>query len=79
MNIAIVFEPDTTTPDPDDPSGEPLQRGAFVGSGTDAFVVWREWGEQFTDGYRTHVMGTGIWENLTPDQIESALASLEDE
>lgn len=79
MNVAIVFEPDTDTTDPDDPSEQPLRRGEFIGAGSDAFVVWREWGEQFTDGYRTHVVGMGIWENLTPDQIADALDALEED
>ncbi len=80
MNIAIVFEPNPELgPDPLDHAQMPRRQGEFIAAGSDAFVVWREWGDDFEGGYRDHVVGMGIWENLTTDQIDDALAAIRDE
>lgn len=78
MNIAIVFDPDPGLgPDPLDHAEAPRSVGQFIPSGSDAFVVWREWGDAFQGGYRDHVVGMGIWENLTSQQVGAALAAIE--
>ena len=78
MRVAIVWEPDPDLGlDPLDKAKMPRRLGEFIDSGSDAFVVWREWGEQFDGGYRNHIVGMGIWENLTAEQVDEALAAIE--
>ena len=78
MKVAIVFEPDPDLgSDPLDEAAMPRRLGEFLDSDKqDVFVAWREWGEQFEDGYRTHTVGSGIWENLTVEQIDQVLGWL---
>ena len=77
MQVAIVFEPlPELGPDPRDEAKMPRRLGEFIDDDKDCFVVWREYGEQFEDGWRDHVVGQGIWENLTVDQIDQVLGWL---
>jgi hypothetical protein len=79
VNIAIVYEPlPDLGPDPMDEAKMPRRLGDFISSGMDAFVVWREYGDQFEGGWRDHIVGQGIWENLTTEQIEQALGWLQE-
>lgn len=78
MKVSIVFDPDPELgPDPLDEHGAERRLGEFLDSDrTDILVVWREIGEQFEDGARTHVIGSGIWENLSQEQIDQVDAWL---
>lgn len=72
MRIAIVFDPDPDLgPDPLDHAKAPRRLGEFIDDNVDAFIAWREWGDQFDGGYRTHFIGQGIWENLSDDQQDA--------
>ena len=74
MRVALVFDPDPSLgSDPLDEAEQPRRLGEFIDSDQDALLVWREYGEAFEDGYRTHVIGQGIWESVTLDQMERAL------
>jgi hypothetical protein len=77
VRVVMLFEADPEMPDPE--RGHP--NGALtyehLSENSDCFVVWREWGEQFEDGYRDHIIGQGIWEHLTDEQINDALAAIE--
>lgn len=76
--IAVVFAP-ALEPDPKDSAQMPRRLGELIPDGSDFVLIWREWGEQFEDGKRTHVLSSGAWENITRDQITGALASILDE
>lgn len=78
MKVAIVFDPDPDLgTDPLDPHAMPRSQGMLLDSDkTDVLIVWREWGEQFEDGYRTHVIPSGIWENVTEEEIDGMLAAI---
>lgn len=73
MKVAIVFEGDPSQPDPDAGHPEGLVRGEFLPAGTDVLVLYREWGEQFEGGSRTHMIGGGSWENLSMEQMGAVL------
>lgn len=76
MKVAIVFEPDPDLgPDPFDEAGQPRRLGEFLDSDrTDILLIYREIGEQFEGGSRTHVIASGVWENLSEEQVDQALA-----
>lgn len=79
MKVAIVFEPDPDLgPDPLDTTAKKDRRiGEFLDSDdVDVLVIWREVGDEFEGGFRTHVAGAGIWEHLTGEQIEEALGAI---
>lgn len=78
MKVAIVFEPDLDLgTDPLDEHNTPRRLGEFLDSDRmDVLVAWREWGDQFEDGFRTHFVGSGIWENLTEEQYDDLLGLL---
>lgn len=75
MKVAIVYEPDLELgPDPLDEAKEPRRLGDFIDSEkTDVLVVWREFGDQFEDGSRTHLVPGGSWENLTEGQLDQVV------
>lgn len=75
----IVFDvnPDLGT-DPLDEVGQPRREGVVIGPDQDAIVIWREWGDQFEGGSRTHVVGQGAWENVRLDTWEEVLRLAED-
>lgn len=78
MKVAIVYEPDPDLgPDPLDEANKPRRLGEFIDSDkTDVLLMYREYGDEFEDGFRTHILPSGIWENLTSEQIEDALAAI---
>jgi hypothetical protein len=78
MKIAIVFEPDASLGvDPLDPHESPRRQGVFLDSDKlDILLVWREMGEQFEDGSLTHVVSSGVWENITDQQRDQVIAWL---
>lgn len=72
MRVAVVFDPDPSLgPDPLDEAKQPRRIGEFIGPDQDALLVWREYGDAFEDGCRTHVIGQGIWENVTQEEDET--------
>jgi hypothetical protein len=79
VKVAIVFEPDPDLgPDPEDEAKQPRRLGEFLDSDKlDVFVAWREIGEQFEGGSRTHFVGSGVWENLSEEQYDQLKAWLE--
>ena len=72
MKVTIVFDPDPDLgADPLDEAAMPRRQGEFLDSDKlDVFIAWRELGEQFEGGSRTHFIGSGIWENLSEEQNE---------
>ncbi len=79
MKVAIVFDGDPETPDPDAGHPEGIVRGEFLPADTDVLIVWREWGEQFEGGSRIHFVGGGSWEHIgmkAAKRIEKALGAL---
>lgn len=80
VKVSIVFEPDPDLgPDPEDEAQSPRRLGEFIDSDkTDVLLMWREYGEQFEDGNRTHIISTGVWENITADQMDDILERLGD-
>lgn len=40
----------------------------------DTLLIWREWGEDFQNGARIHIVAAGAWENL-PDEFLHELAN----
>ena len=78
MIVAIIYSPDPELgPDPNDEHHQPRSIGQFIGDGSDVFVLWREWGDQYKGGFRNRVVGQGIWEHLTNEQIDRALDAIE--
>ena len=79
MKVAIVFEPDPDLGhDPLDETEEPRRLGIFIDSMTeDVLLMHRRYGEQFSDGYRTDIYASGIWENVTVEQVEQAMGIIE--
>lgn len=77
MKVAIVFSP-SIEPDPLDAHAQERSLGEFIDTdkGIDVLLVWREWGEQFEGGSRTHVISSGTWENITPEQVDATLDAL---
>lgn len=77
MKVAVVFEPDPELgPDPKDGADPPDWRsqGVFLdGDHDDILLLWRRYGEQYDDGLRTEVVSSGIWENVTLEQIRDAV------
>jgi hypothetical protein len=78
MKVAVVFEPDPDLgSDPLDEAKQPRRLGEFLDSDrVDVLLIYREVGEQFEGGSRTNILSSGIWENLTVEQIDQALAPL---
>lgn len=78
MKVAIVFEPDPDLGfDPLDQHQSVRRQGEFLDSERlDIFIAWREVGDQFEGGSRTHFIGAGIWENLSESQHEQLFAWL---
>jgi hypothetical protein len=78
MKVAVVFEPDPDLgSDPLDEAKQPRRLGEFLDSEkVDVLLIYRDVGEQFDGGFRTHILSSGIWENLTRQQISEALAPL---
>jgi hypothetical protein len=78
VKIAVVFDPDPELgPDPLDSAEEVRSIGEFIDSSKfDVLLIWREWGEQFEGGARTHVVGGGTWAHLSRETIENALIYL---
>jgi hypothetical protein len=60
----VIFEGDPEMPDPESGHPEGVIRGEFLPSGTDMLIFYREWGEQFPGGSRTHMLSDGAWSNL---------------
>lgn len=73
----MLFSEDPEMPDPERGHPDGVQAYEFLPEDTDCFVVWREWGEAFEGGYRSHIISQGIWENLTVEQIDEAIAAIE--
>ena len=77
MKVAVVFEPDPDLgTDPLDDADPPDQRsqGLFLDTDKlDVLLIYRTYGEQYDDGYRTHIFASGIWENVTIDQMSDAI------
>lgn len=79
MRVAIVFEPDPDLgPDPNDDARKPRRIGEFLDVDRDVIVIYREWGDEFDGGFRDHLFGQGIWENLTVEQFADMLAVAEE-
>lgn len=78
MNVAIVFgpNPDLGT-DPLDDAKMPRREGVVISPTEDCIVIWREWGEQFDGGSRTHCVSQGAWENLSLSDFETMLEAIE--
>jgi hypothetical protein len=80
VKVAVVFEPDPELgPDPLDDAETPRRLGEFLDSErVDILLIWREYGNQFDDGFRTHIVPSGVWENVTSDQVDDVIARLGD-
>jgi hypothetical protein len=78
MRVIMLFQPDPEEPDPARGHPEGGQHYEFLPEGDDIVVVWREWGEQFQDGKRTHIWGQGVWENLTDEQADWLIGAIDD-
>lgn len=78
MKVMIVFDGDPETPDPEAGHPEGIVRGEFLPAGMDVLIFYREWGDQFEGGSRTHMLGGGSWENLSVEQIREVLDTLND-
>ena len=80
MKMSIVFEPDPDLGhDPLDSAEEPRRLGIFIDSDKeDVILIHRRYGDQFEGGNRTDIYSSGIWENVTLDQMEDAIAHIED-
>lgn len=76
--VAVVYAPQPELgPDPLDATAHtPRRLGDVITEREDMLLVWREWGEQFDGGSRTHVVSTGAWANVTHDQIVTTLDTL---
>lgn len=81
MKVSIIYEPDPDLgPDPLDEAAQPRSLGEFIDDEkVDVLVIWREYGDQFEDGSRTHVIPGGAWEHVTEDQVDALLDSLLDD
>lgn len=76
MRVAIVFDPDPSLGfDPLDSLEKPRRLGELLDDKADVLVAWREYDDALEDGYRTHVIGQGIWENVTLEQLDAAFAA----
>lgn len=75
MKVLILFEPDETCVDPKDGALVGRKHYEMVQPSQDAIVMWREYGDAFEGGYRTHIVGNGVFENVT---IDNGLAALEE-
>lgn len=82
MKVACIFEPDAGLgPDPLDTADPPDERslGVFLDAARDDIIlVWRTYGAQYEDGFRTQLVGAGIWENVSLDQLRAAVELLGD-
>jgi len=78
--VAIVYEPDPDLgPDPLDEAKQPRRLGELLDMDRqDVLVVWREYGDQFVDGVRTHIVSSGSWENITDEQRDQIIAWLDE-
>lgn len=79
MKVSLVFDPDPDLGhDPMDGAKEHRRLGIFIDSDKeDVLLVHRRYGEQFEGGNRTDIYSSGIWENVTLDQVEGAIDYLE--
>jgi hypothetical protein len=79
VKIAVVFEPDPDLGvDPLDEAKQLRRQGLFIDSDkTDTLLVFREYGEEFEGGNRTHIFSSGIWENVDIGRFEAALDHIE--
>lgn len=55
----------------------PRREGVVISPTEDCIVIWREWGEQFDGGSRTHCVSQGAWENLSLSDFETMLEAIE--
>ena len=80
MKLAIVFEPDDSLGyDPLDDAKEARRLGIFIDSDKeDVILIHRRYGDQYEGGNRTDIYSSGIWENVTLDQMEAAIGHLEE-
>lgn len=80
MKLAVVFEPDASLgTDPKDKHDTPRKLGEFLDTDdVDVLLIWREYGDQFDGGSRTHTIPTGVWEHITTDQVTDVLDRLGD-
>jgi len=77
--VAVVYEPNVNLgPDPLDSVQVARRLGDLITPGTDLLLIWREWGEEYPGGSRTHVVGDGIWQNVMLDRIAEAIEGLSD-
>lgn len=79
MKVSLVFDPDPTLgSDPNDPHHRPYRLGEFFDSDkVEMLLVVRQYGDEFDGGMETQIWSSGIWENVSIDQVEDALATIE--
>ena len=80
MKVSLVFAPDPDLGhDPMDEAKEPRSLGVFIDSDKeDVLLVHRRYGDQFEDGIRTDIYSSGVWESVTIEQMEAAIAHIEE-
>lgn len=80
MKISLVFAPDTDLGfDPLDDAREPRSLGISIDSDKeDVILMHRRYGEQYEDGKRTDIYTSGIWENVSLEQVMAALDDIEE-
>lgn len=78
MKLAIVFDPDPALgTDPLDHANKPLSQGVWIDAAKiDVLLIYREYDDAFEGGRRTHVIGSGIWQNVTLEQAKAAIDQL---
>lgn len=76
MRVVILFEPDEDCVDPKDRAKIPRRHYDEVPRSGDVIVMWREYGEAFRDGSRTHYVGSGIFEHVREKDLDKAIAKL---
>lgn len=80
MILTIVFEPDPSMgPDPSDDATppDPRRQGLVLDSNKDDLIlIYRSYGDQYINGERTTVIGTGIWLHANLRQIGELIESL---
>lgn len=78
MKVSLVFDPDLTLgSDPNDPLHRPYRLGEFFDSDkVDTLLLVRRYGDEYPGGFETQVWCSGIWENVTSDQVDQAMATI---
>lgn len=76
MRIIVLFDADDNCVDPLDEAATPRRHYDEVVSGGDSLVMWREYGDHFKGGMRTHFVGSGVFENVQVKQLDKALRKL---